>query len=441
MTQMPQKRFRILTLGCKVNQYESAYLEESLQGAGWRRAGRGETADAVVVNTCMVTGRASYQSRQAIRKQIRENPKAVMVATGCYTQVSPQELAAIEGVDLVAGNSFKSRLPGFILEARPQEGAVVLHEPLGRDTPFDALPVRGRPGRTRALLKIQDGCNAFCSYCIVPHARGRPRSLPVDAVLQALEGFSRAGFLEAVLTGIHLGRYGVDLGPGADLKALLGRIRREGLPLRVRLSSLEPDEVDEELVDLVASDPGLCNHFHLAMQSGDDRVLGRMKRSYTAAAFAGVVRTVRRRMHDAAVGADVLVGFPGESREAFERTRALIEALPLTYLHVFRFSPRPGTPAARFSDPVPQAEAKERAALLRAVGREKRRAFFQSCLGEVHPVLVETVAPGGTGLAGGLSDNYIPFSFEASGEKAGDVVRVRAERLDGDRVAGRVEKG
>ena len=439
--QMPAKRFRILTFGCKVNQYESAYLEESLLGAGWRRADRGGTADAVVVNTCMVTGRASYQSRQAIRKQIRENPEAVIVATGCYAQVSPQELAAIEGVDIVAGNSFKGRLPGLVLEARPAKAAAVLHEPLGRDTPFDALPVRGRPGRTRALLKIQDGCSAFCSYCIVPHARGRPRSLPVEAVVEALKGFSRAGFLEAVLTGIHLGRYGVDLGPGSDLKALLRRILREGIPLRIRLSSLEPDEVDRELVEVAASDPRVCNHFHLAMQSGDDRVLERMKRSYTAAAFADVVRTVRRRIPGAAVGADVLVGFPGESREAFERTRELIGALPLTYLHVFRYSPRPGTPAARFQDPVPQAEAKERAAVLRALGREKRRAFFRSCLGEVHPVLVEAVVPGGSGVASGLSDNYIPFSFEACGKGVGDVVRVRAERLDGDQVAGRVEKG
>jgi threonylcarbamoyladenosine tRNA methylthiotransferase MtaB len=436
-----EKRFRVLTLGCRVNQYESAYLEESLQEAGWRRAEPEEAADAVVVNTCMVTGRASYQSRQAIRKQIRENPEALVVATGCYAQVSPKELAAIEGVDLVAGNSFKGRLPGFVLEGHPEGAVTVLHEPLTSDTPFDALPVRGRPGRTRALLKIQDGCSAFCSYCIVPHARGRPRSLATEAVVKALEGFSREGFLEAVLTGVHLGRYGVDLGAGSDLKALLARIRREGLPLRVRLSSLEPDEVDGELVDLVGSDPRICNHFHLAMQSGDDRVLERMKRSYTSASFADVVRTVRRRIPDAAVGADVLVGFPGESREAFERTRDLIEALPLTYLHVFRFSPRPGTPAARFPDPVPQAEAKERAAVLRQLGREKRRDFFRSRLGEVHAVLAESVAPGETSVAGGLSDNYIPFRFEACGAAVGDLVRVRAERLDGDRVAGRVEKG
>jgi threonylcarbamoyladenosine tRNA methylthiotransferase MtaB len=438
---MQEKTFRILTLGCRVNQYESAYLEESLLGAGWRRAGRREEADAVVVNTCMVTGRASYQSRQAIRKQVRENPGALIVATGCYAQVSPEDLAAVEGVDLVAGNTFKGRLPDLVRERRPSGGPEILREPLTRDTAFDALPVRGRPGRTRALLKVQDGCSAFCSYCIVPHARGRPRSMGAEAVVEALEGFGRAGFLEAVLTGIHLGGYGADLGPGSDLKALLRRIGRRGLPLRVRLSSLEPDEVDEELVGLVASDPQLCNHFHLAMQSGDDRVLARMKRRYTASAFAGVVEAIRRRMPDAAVGADVLVGFPGESRGAFERTRDLIDALPLTYLHVFRFSPRPGTPAAGFPDSVPQAEAKERAALLRALGREKRRAFHRSRLGRVHPVLVESVSAGEPCTAGGLSDNYIPFSFQADGERVGDLVRVVAERLEGDQVAGRVRKG
>jgi threonylcarbamoyladenosine tRNA methylthiotransferase MtaB len=438
---MAEKTFRILTLGCKVNQYESAYLEESLLGEGWRRADRGEPADAVVVNTCMVTGRASYQSRQAIRREVRRNPGALVVATGCYAQVSPRELAGIEGVDLVAGNTLKKRLPDLIRERRPSGSPEVLCEPLGPATPFDALPVRGRPGRTRALLKVQDGCDAFCSYCIVPHARGRPRSMGVEAAVEALEGFSRAGYLEAVLTGIHLGRYGADLSPGSSLEALVRRIGRQDLPLRIRLSSLEPDEADEGLLDLMASEPRVCNHIHLALQSGDDEVLARMNRRYTASAFAGVVEGVRRRMPDAAVGADVLVGFPGESREAFERTRELIEALPLTYLHVFRYSPRPGTPAARFSNPVPQAEARARAALLRSLGREKRNAFFRARLGRAHRVLVESVAAGEPCTACGLSDNYIPFSFEAEGERVGDMASVVAERLEGDQVAGRVQKG
>lgn len=432
-----RRTFRLVTLGCKVNQYESAFLEESFLRFGWRRAGHGETADAVVVNSCMVTGRAAYQSRQAVRRLIRENPRALAVVTGCYAQVSPEALLDIPGVHLVAGNTYKGRLPDLIRSRNPSDGPVVLREPLLEHPSFEVLPVQGHPGRTRALLKVQDGCSNHCSYCIVPHARGRPCSMGVEDVVRAVKVFAREGFREVVLTGIHLGRYGCDLGRGTDLKGLLRRIGRCRLPVRVRLSSLEPDEVDGELVELVASDPGLCRHFHLAMQSGDDGVLSRMNRTYTVDTFAGITETIRRVMPDAAVGADVLVGFPGESRDAFERTRRLVENLPLTYLHVFRYSSRPGTPAARFSGAVPHAEAVRRAAVMRALGRDKRRAFLSSCLGMEVPVLVESLETGDPPVASGLSSNYVPVSFPAGGAKPGDVVRVVPERLEGDQVSGR----
>ncbi len=433
----PDRTFRLVTLGCKVNQYESAFLEESFLQSGWRRAERGEAAGVVVVNTCLVTGRAAYQSRQAVRRLIRENPGALAVVTGCYAQVSPEALSEIPGVHLVAGNTYKGRLPGLVQSRDPSDGPVVLRESLPEHPSFEVLPVQGHPGRTRALLKVQDGCSSYCSYCIVPYARGRPCSMGVEDAVRAVRRFARAGFREVVLTGIHLGRYGCDLGPGTDLKVLLRRIGRSRLPVRIRLSSLEPDEVDRELVDLVASDPGLCRHVHLAMQSGDTGVLSRMNRGYTAETFAGITETIRRVMPDAAVGADVLVGFPGESPEAFERTRRLVKRLPLTYLHVFRYSPRPGTPAARFRDAVPHAEAGERAAVMRSLGREKRRAFLRSCLGTEAQVLVESLGPEDPPVASGLSSNYVPVSFPAEGAKPGEVVRVVLDRLEDDQVSGR----
>ncbi len=436
---MPEKTFRVITLGCKVNQYESAYLEESLARFGLRRAGHDERADIVVVNTCIVTGRASYQSRQAIRRQIRENTGAVIAATGCYAQVFPEELASISGLHLVAGNTLKSRLPGLLCGMRPSEGPEVLRESLSQDTPFEILPVSGHPGRTRAFLKIQDGCNAHCSYCIVPRARGRPRSMDVESVLKALNGFSREGFLEVVLTGVHLGKYGLDLGQDTDLKVLLKRVSREGLPVRVRLSSLEPDEIDPELVDLIASDSSLCRHFHVAVQSGDDVVLNRMNRPYRAGTLIEILENIRERIPEAAIGADLIVGFPGESDRMFDNTRALVEALPVTYVHVFRFSPRPGTPAAGFKDVVPHSRAKERAAVLRDLGRKKREGFFRSCLGQVYPVIVEETAHLGSPVARGLSDNYLPLEFSLNGPGWYGVVNVRAERLEKDRVIGRVE--
>ncbi len=437
---MPGKTFHIITLGCKVNQYESAYLEESLVRFGWRRVERDERADVVVVNTCIVTGRASYQSRQAIRRQIRENSGALIAATGCYAQVFPEELAAIPGVDIVAGNTLKGRLPGLLCGMRPSEGAEILREPFSESICFENLPVSGHPGRTRAFLKIQDGCNGNCSYCIVPRARGRPRSMDLETVVEALNCFSREGFLEVVLTGIHLGRYGFDLRPGKDLKALLKRLSREQLPLRIRLSSLEPDEIDRELVDLVASNPVFCRHFHVAMQSGDDLVLNMMNRPYTAGTLTKALETIRERIPEAAIGTDLIVGFPGESDGMFENTRALLESLPITYVHVFRFSPRPGTPAAGFKDVIPHARAKERAAVLRVLGRKKREGFHSACLGGVYPVIVEGAAQHGRAEVRGLSDNYIPLEFSLNGADRRGFVNVHAERLDRDRVIGRVEK-
>ncbi len=438
---MPGKTFRIVTLGCKVNQYESAYLEEALTDSGWRRAGRNEAPDAVVVNTCMVTGRASYQSRQAIRKMIRGAPHAVVAATGCYAQVAPRELAAIQGVHIVAGNTRKAELPGLLLQAAPSRAPRTLREPFPAEAPFEVLPVRGHPGRTRALLKIQDGCDAYCSYCIVPYGRGHPRSMDVETVLAALRDFSRNGFRETVLTGIHLGRYGLDLSSDTNLKTLLRRFAREELPMRIRLSSLEPDEIDEELVDLVASEAGLCRHFHVAVQSGDNEVLERMNRPYRAQRVIDAVEAVRERIPEAGIGADLLVGFPGESGDAFERSWRLVETLPFTYLHVFRFSPRPGTPAAGFSGAVPHAEAKRRAAVLRELGRQKRRSFLETCLGKAFDVLVETDASTGAGVWSGLADNYVPFRVEGvEGVKPGDILRVRAERVAEDHMAGRVQR-
>ncbi len=431
--------FRVITLGCKVNQYESAFLEESLVRSGWRRAGRCERADLVLINTCIVTGRASYQSRQAIRRQIRENTGAVIAVTGCYAQVFPEELAEISGVHMIAGNTLKHKLPGLLCGMRPTGGVKVLKEPFSERTPFEILPVSGHPGRTRAFLKIQDGCNAHCTYCIVPRARGRPRSMDVKSIVKALKGFSREGFLEAVLTGIHLGKYGSDQGPGMDLKALLKLLILRELPLRIRLSSLEPDEIDLELVDLVASNPCLCRHFHVAVQSGDDYVLNRMNRPYKTDMLIEVLETIRKRIPEAAVGADLIVGFPGESDRMFENTRALVESLPISYVHVFRFSPRPGTPASGFRDVVSNARTKERAAVLRALGKKKKEGFFRACLGKAHPVIVEGTEHGGEPVVRGLSDNYLPLEFPLNGADRRRIVTVHAERLDGDRVIGRVE--
>jgi len=435
---MTKKTFRIVTLGCKVNQYESAYLEEAFLEHGWERVKRNAFADVMVINTCVVTGRASYQSRQAIRKAIRENPGARVVATGCYAQIDPEALSEIEGLGLIAGNTWKGRLPRVIFHEENRERPRILREPFPSKPRFEVLPVRGHPGRTRAFLKIQDGCRSFCTYCIVPYARGGLRSLDPEGVIEALRRFYREGYREVVLTGIHLGKYGVDQNPPTHLKALLRRIGRANLPLRVRISSLEPEEIDAELVSIVAAEPWVCRHFHMPMQSGDNGVLARMNRKYTAEAFAETVETVHQRLPRAGIGADVLVGFPGETDEAFENTRSRIEALPISYLHVFRYSARPGTPAAGFPDPVPAGVAKERAAVLRDLGRAKKEAFCRSCLGGVYPVIAEAWEGPPEGLARGRADNYLPVAFPSWEAPGSEPLPVRAERLYEDGVAGSI---
>jgi len=438
MTKLIVGKFKVVTLGCKVNQYESAYLEESLRNLGWERADRSDPADLVVVNTCIVTGSASCQSRQEIRRAIRENPGAVVAATGCYAQVYPGELEEIPGLHLVAGNTFKGRLPEMTASQPPGEKSRVAHEEYDSGTPFEFLPVRKHPGRTRAFLKIQDGCRSFCSYCIVPYARGNLRSLPPEKVVEALTSFGREGFQEVVLTGIHLGKYGVDQAPRTSLLELTRRICREDLPLRVRLSSLEPEEISSGLVDLAAEEPRLCPHFHIPLQSGDDRVLGLMNRGYTARGFSETVLGIRRRLPYAAVGVDVMVGFPGESDEAFENTLSLVEAIPVSYLHVFRYSPRPGTPAASFVNKVPQSVAKKRAAVMRSLGSAKRRLFHESCLGRVFSVLVEDQGGGRNGRARGFAENYLSVTFPNEGVSMEKPVPVRVEKALAGGVSGRV---
>jgi threonylcarbamoyladenosine tRNA methylthiotransferase MtaB len=432
---MENKRLRIVTLGCKVNQYESAYLEEALARFGWRSSRRGERADLVLINTCIVTGRASYQSRQAIKRAARENPGALIGAVGCYAQVFPEELRRIPGLHLVAGNTMKGRLPRLIEQGCPPPYPRVLIEPFTPGSPFEQLPVARLPGRTRAFLKIQDGCDSPCTYCIVPRARGGPRSLPPERVLSALSGFASNGFKEVVLTGIHLGRYGLDLSPPFSLRGLLENIGAARPQLRVRLSSLDPDEVLQSIPGFLGESPWLCRHFHIALQSGDNRILRRMGRRYRAEGFARTVESVKKEAPFAAVGADVLVGFPGETEEAFGNTLRLLRDLPVSYLHVFRYSPRPGTPAARFSDQVPQAAVKERSAELRALGRKKWKEFHFSCLGGIFPVLVEGCGEGD--FCKGLADNYLPVAFPSSGDPVNEMVEVRVERLGPGRVEGR----
>lgn len=434
---MKNKTFKIITLGCKVNQYESASFKDSLAREGLHAVPKDDPADIAIINTCIVTQKASYQSRQAIRRAVRENPSGMTAAIGCYAQVFPEELKQIEGVDLIAGNSQKAQLPRLLTECMKSCETCVAAKAFDKETPFDLLPIKGFLDRARAFLKIQDGCNSFCSYCIVPFARGPVRSLDRTNVLNMLRSLSGEGYKEVVLTGIHLGKYGIDQGSGTDLKGLLRLIGREKLPLRIRLSSLEPNEIDEELIDMVADEDWLCRHFHIPLQSGDDGILKNMNRHYSTKEFRRLIETIHLKIPRAAIGLDVMAGFPGEDTNAHRNTCKLIDDLPVSYLHVFPFSPRKGTAAADFPNHIDPGVIKERAGELREMSSRKKNGFRISCLGFVFPVLVQGWHSEENSMIKGLSDNYLPVIFPSEEMEVNSIQQVRVKEIAEDVVVGR----
>lgn len=427
MTQSDQQPpvFRIATLGCKVNQCESDALARHLEADGGleSRDKNDDGVDVCIINTCTVTHKAAMQSRQAIRQAIRRHPRAQIIVTGCYAQTEPEVIGGISGVDKVVGHSHKFDLPGLMSVQAAPKGSQPnrLWSPAREATEFAHLPVSAFGARTRPFLRIQDGCDAFCTYCIVPHARGPSRSMPADMVFEQLAALGKEGFREVVLTGIHVGAYGRDHSPATTFANLLREISAAGAVDQLRLSSIEPAELSAEMVAVVAASQGqakgrICPHFHIPLQSGDDEILARMHRPYTGTLFDEVITSIATQLPQAAIGVDTLIGFPGESEAAFENTYRRIEKLPITYLHVFPFSPRKGTPAYRFQERVPDKVVKARCQRMRDLGQRKKRAFYEQLVGRRVSVLVEGGSATGDGGAKGMTGNYVPVQIQCPGK-------------------------
>jgi len=396
------KKFVFKTLGCKVNQYESELIADNLKEAGMLQVGAGSEADFCIINTCTVTGKASMQSRQAIRQMIRTCPGAHIIITGCYAQTEPDEIRKIKGVHEVVGNFEKNRISELILNRKICSNKNIL---VAADS------------RTRPFLKIQDGCDAFCTYCIVPYARGTSRSMPFNSVIENINHLKKKGCHEVVLTGIHLGRYGKDLLPKKGLPKiglidLLKSIDELKLIDRIRLSSIEPCELSNDIIRLVADSKTFCRHFHLPLQSGCDNVLKRMHRPYTSSFFKDLILKINKTLPDAAIGVDVLIGFPGETDNDFENTYSIIKELPVTYLHVFPFSPRKGTKAFDYPDKIKESIIKDRCKKIRDLGMEKKEIFFEKAIGKNAEVLIEAKRDTATGFLKGITSNYIPVLIE-----------------------------
>jgi len=429
------------TLGCKVNQYEGEGIAAVAAGEGVKAVSDPLKADVIVLNTCSVTRTADLEAGQLVRRFRRGNPDAVIVLTGCYAQIHPTEAARLP-VDYVIGHGEKDTLgreiPAIARRGRRKRAEVRVGNILrDRRLPVFEQPAHSEVRRTRRFVKVQDGCDVFCSFCIVPHARGLPRSARADDLRQQIARHAREGVMEIVLTGPHIGSWGQDLSPRARLSDLLSRVRRESGFSRVRLSSMEPSEFDAEVISELTGHPDVfCDHFHIPLQSGSDAILRRMRRPYDAARFRRLAERFAKMLPDVGLGTDLIAGFPGERAQDHRKTVRLMEETPISFFHVFPFSARPGTPAARYPDQNRPEIIRERAAALRELGARKKRAFHERFVGKSVEVLLESHTD--DGRLRGYSRNYVPVEVADENLSTNRVARVRIESIDdGGRVLGR----
>jgi threonylcarbamoyladenosine tRNA methylthiotransferase MtaB len=416
-------KFHIKSLGCKINQFDAAALGETLSAKGGEAVALAGDADVQVIFTCTVTGKSDYQCRQEIRRAVKaKGDGAVVLVTGCYAQTAPDAIREIGGVDAVIGNEKRDSIPDIIGErfGFSTENAGT----------FAALAIGGR---SRAFLKAQEGCDSFCSYCIVPYARGRSRSAKPGDVLAKADGLIAKGYHEIVLTGVHLGAYGKDIGHLRLSSLVSALLDRPGLG-RLRLSSIEPMEIDGPLLELMGLKT-FCRHLHVPLQSANDRVLASMGRGYTWDDYLHTLKRIEKAAPGACIGADVIVGYPNEDADAFEETLGRIDDSPINHLHVFSYSPRSGTKAYGMGDTVRGDVKRERSERLRELGKEKNLEFRRALVGEVMEVVVEEK----NGVYSGLTDNYVRVGFDGQGMPSGKAVKVRITGIDGNSTRGRID--
>ena len=434
-------RIAITTLGCKINQYDSAVIQERLAALQHSFVPFDEKADFYIINGCTVTDRADWEARQLIRRAKRTSPEARVLVTGCYAQVNPEEVSRLPGVDFVVGLNRLDDLLRFVTDPSRSEQPQIVVGNVREERGVSVSGASSLPSHTRAFLKIQEGCNYSCAYCIIPTARGRSRSIPVEEIIRQIRSLAERGFMEVVLTGIHLGGYGHDLVPKSDLTALLELIVEGRFIPRLRLSSLDPREVPDRLLKLIAASDILCPHLHVCAQAGDDRILKQMRRNYDTAYYRDLIFRAREMLPEAALGSDVIVGFPGESEEEFGRSMEFLDSLPLTYFHVFPYSVRSGTPAATLPYQALHKTKKERAKIMRALGERKKREFYGRFVGRRAPVLLERAVDGMNGLFKGYSRNYLPVVVRAEKSRINHEVTVAVEALEKGWLTGSVVEG
>ncbi len=430
------RRVALHSLGCKLNYAETSALGNQFLREGFEIVDFGLPADVHVINTCSVTARADQECRQVIRRALRTSPESYIIVTGCYAQLEPHEVASIEGVDLVLGSAEKFTLFDLAGDMLKLSCARVHVAEIAEATTFGPAFTTQAGGRTRAFLKVQDGCDYSCSFCTIPMARGSSRSQPIEACVSQARMLAGQGYREIVLTGVNIGDYGRKSSTGlVDLLMALRHVERLD---RIRISSIEPNLLTPEILDLVSANLLFCKHFHVPLQSGCDEVLHRMRRRYQTADYARLIHRIRETLPHSGIGADVIVGFPGETESQFDQTYAFLQDLPVTYLHVFTYSERPNTPAAVLSGSVSPRERSRRNTMLRTLGEKKRQVFLESLKGKSLKVLLESDVDEGNRY--GFTDSYARVGVPEEGTEENTIVDARIREVRGGFCLGEMEE-
>lgn len=421
------------TLGCKVNQYETEAMQKLFTAAGYELTNEIESADVVVVNTCTVTALSSQKSRQMVRKFSRANKNAVLVVVGCYAQSEPDKISKIEGVDIIIGTAERMKIVELVEDALKNRGEKILRVgEVENIFEFEELP--HTPQRTRAFLKIEDGCNNFCSYCIIPLVRGRVRSRTLENIRAECLELKEKNFREIVLTGIHIGAYGKDFKNKISLVDAVKTVLETADPKRLRLGSLESVEMTDEIIELMKTDSRICNHVHLPLQSGSDEILKAMRRPYTTKNFSDLTARLVKEIPEISIGTDLIVGFPGETEENFEETLNFLQSQPFSKIHVFPFSAREGTLAAKMKNQIDSQTKKIRVEKVLEIARAKEKIFAEKLIGQTVEIIAETEE---NNFIDGLTKNYVRVYVPSNHEiKLGEIIRVKIEKLFKNGVAG-----
>lgn len=440
-------KIKIATLGCRNNQYESSEIRASFEMEGFQPVPFDQKADICVINTCSVTEKSNYRCRQLIRKAANSDPESFIIVVGCYSQLDPEAIKSLPGVNLILGNEEKLDTVRFLKELnvfenrspdkRQQRPTTIIGNP-EESSIFRSVDVKHFDGKTKAFLKIQTGCSFKCSFCVIKLARGKSRSSRHDEVVRKFKILLKNGFKEITLSGIHLGSYGRDLSPATNFNELLKLLIKIKGNFRIRLSSLGPGDIDDELIDLIAGYSKICNHLHVSLQSGSDKILRLMKRNYRIEHYRKLVDKIVSRVTGIGLGADIIVGFPGETDKEFDETINVVKETPFSYLHVFSFSRRKNTAAYYLPDQVPPGISKKRVSALKELGRQKSIKYKESFLGKNLKVLVENNRDPVTGMLKGYTENYLPVHFTETDKLMNQIVSVRLSHIKNDILFGTI---